>query len=105
MAELTEVRCKIFKDEDPELYDFITNLPGSRQRKRTEILRLLWSGLKSKGLSCPTPPAVTPVDQGMSMPIVPPESSAAAAATATSSENGVAIDSDDLFAHFGKPGG
>ena len=100
MNESTEVRCTVYKDEDPELYDFITSLPTSRYRKRAALIRLMLAGLHG---TPSVPPAMVPALPAAELAAVPkkdrPEPDSSAEQTA------VVIDAGDLFEVFGKKGG
>lgn len=52
MSESMVIRCTVFRDEMPELYDFFAGLPKSKQRRRDAIIRLLLAGLN--------PPMIAP---------------------------------------------
>ena len=54
MSEGKEIRLTIFADEEPELFRFVSQLPASRHRRRTALLRALRQGIHPYLASLPT---------------------------------------------------
>ena len=99
-SDSIEVRCTVYRHEDPALYEYITSLPTGRHRRRGMLLRIMNAGIGVNGV-------VLPVSSGLPGPLNLPASDVGPAKVTVSSVSNTqplaapeAVDADDLFEHF-----
>jgi len=104
-----EVRCTVFRDEYPALFDYISSLPASRYRKRDALLRVMNAGIgvTVAGASGTLLAEASPIQRGplSSAPVGMAQRIAVPLAETSSSLAPESIDAGDLFEVFGKKGG
>lgn len=108
MSEQIEVRLTVFKDEDPDLYAWLSSMPGSRVRRRSAYREVMKAGLLAK-----TDPSLLPQASPAFAPAPSPSTRVAASSSAATAapepENAVlpagvqvTLDMSDLDEVFGR---
>ena len=108
MDESIEVRCTVWRNDHPALYDFISNLPTGTNRKRTALLMLMLSGLQYQRMIDSGFAGISTIQPANVSPAVPSGSIVMADSQPSSSGEVGSAHADfarDLIENFGELGG